>query len=144
VKGESSEAHDYSMKTWIRVLLLATLALSSCTYYPANEYSGSGYYGPPSYYPEPNGYPGSGYSDGPPSHYSEPNGYPGPVGKWWPVVSPGKALDGADRTIGDGGNRMQRMNSVSAREIDTSGALSGNTTWALSSSEPLLKRSNCP
>jgi len=51
----------------------------------------------------------------------------GPVGKWWPVVSPGKALDGAGRTIGDGGNRMQRMNSVSAREIDTSGALSGNT-----------------
>jgi hypothetical protein len=30
--------------------------------------------------------------------------------------------------LGDRGSRMQRMNSDSAEEIDTSGALSGNTT----------------
>src|SRR6202043_2929128 len=76
VREEALKAHDYSMKAWITVLLLTTLILSSCSYYPANEYSGSGYYGPPSYYPEPNGYPGSGYS-APPSYYPEPNGYPG-------------------------------------------------------------------
>ena len=60
------------MKTGIRVLLL-TLVLSSCTDYPTNEYSGSGYYGPPLLQQ---------------SHtIPNPMGIRAPVGKWLPVIA---------------------------------------------------------
>ena len=120
VKEEPLKAHDYSMKTGIRVLLL-TLVLSSCTDYPTNEYSRSGYYGPPSYYPEPNGYPGSGYYNVP--HHTIPNPMVtrAPVGKWLPVIAETVATE------------SKGLIPVSRTGDCYPGALSGNITWALSS-----------
>jgi hypothetical protein len=99
------KAHDYSMKTGIRVLLL-TLVLSSCTDYPTNEYSGSRYYGPPSYYPEPKvtraqaimtvpghtipnpmGIRAQAITTVPHHTIPNPMGIRAPVGKWLPVIA---------------------------------------------------------
>ena len=73
---------------WIRVLLL-TLELSSCTDYPTNEYSGSGYYGPPSYYPATQMVITRAQAITTVPHHTIPNpmGIRAPVGKWLPVIA---------------------------------------------------------